>query len=131
MYNTGMTNKQKLFIKAKIDNPKASNADAAMAAYNTNNRLNASKMGHALMKKPEIIMALGQHAELFESAIVGTVRDWQDSTNTRRREIATQNAQYGHDKIFGRATSRVEMQTSVVKININLTGDGDDTPPPE
>jgi phage terminase small subunit len=127
-----LTPKTKAFIQRRIDQPKETLAKSVLeAGYNAKDSLTASNMGSELMNKPEVIMALGQHAELFESAIVRTVNDWQDSDKPRKREIALTAAMFGHDKVFGKATTRIEQQTSIVKININLTGDGDNSPPPE
>ncbi len=104
--------------------------ESAQRNYDVKNRKSAEVVASNNMNKPVIIMALQEHVALAESAIVGTIRDWGKSDNTRKREIATQNSQYLHDKVFGKATTRIEMQSTTVSISINLTGDGD-TPPPE
>lgn len=127
-----LTPKRKAFVQRRLDAPTESLASSAIAAgYNTDNRISASNIGSDLMRKPEIIMALGEHSDLFESVIVGTARDWKDAKKPRQREIALTAAMYGHDKIHGKATTRIEQQTNIVKVVINLTGDGDDTPPAE
>lgn len=126
-----MTGKMQAFVKQRIDNPTKTLTQAVIdAGYDVNSRVSASVVGRDLMTKPGIIMALAKHAALFESAIVGTVSDWKDSETPRKREIALNAAMFGHDKIFGKATVKLEQQTSIVKINIDLTGSGG-TPPPE
>lgn len=126
-----LTPKNKGFVKARIDKPKSTLAEQVLeAGYNAKSKAVASQIGGELLKKPEIIMALNEHAELFESAIVGVVRDWQHSERPRQREIAVDAAKYGHDKIFGKAKQTIESHVEVVRIAINLTGDGD-TPPNE
>lgn len=125
-----LTPKRKAFVQRRIDAPTESLADSALAAgYNAKDKVIASNLGGELMRNPQIIMALGEHSELFESVIVGTARDWKDAKKPRQREIALNAAMYGHDKIHGKATTRIEQQTSIVKVVINLTGDGDETPP--
>lgn len=126
------TPKNKAFVQSRLDNPTGSVTQAVLdAGYKAKDRQVASKIGHQLMQKPEIIMALGEHSELFESAIVQTVKDWKDSDKPRKREIALNAAMFGHDKVHGKATTRIESHSSVVKISINLTGDNDDSPPAE
>lgn len=125
-----LTKKRKQFVKEYVDpaNKKATLATITEKAGYSGSKQTLSQIGGELLKKPEIIMALGQHADLFESAIVGTVRDWQDSPTPRKREIALDAAKFGHDKIFGKATTKIEQQTSIVQIAINLTGDGEQPP---
>ena len=127
-----LTRKQAAFVKELVDNPKKSATRAALAVYGKEGKelsyATAGNIAHDNLKKPQIIMALDEYSALFESAIVGVVRDWKDSDNTRKREIATQNAQWGHDKVFGRSTVKLEQQTKIVRIAINLTGDGEEPP---
>lgn len=124
-----LTRKQAAFVKELIDNPKQSATEAAAKTYNIKSRRNTAEViAYENLRKPQIIMALGESAELFESAIVGVVRDWKDAETPRKREIALDAAKFGHDKIFGRATTKIESQTSVVQIAINLTGDGEEPP---
>ena len=102
-----------------------------MIAYEPNNRRTASVLGHAVANKPAVVTALAEHNDLFESVIVKTAKDWMDSETPRKREISLNAAMFGSDKATGKATTRIESFSSVVRININLAGDGDDTPPPE
>jgi len=121
--------KRDAFLKRRIDHPTETLADSAIAAgYKHKDRLTASKIGSNLMKTDVIKMGLAEYNHLFESAIVGTVKDWMDSPKPRQREIATQNAQYAYDHLHGKSTVKVEQQTSVVRISINLTGDGEVEP---
>lgn len=123
-----LTRKQKAFVDEYIANPKKSATEAAAKVYDVANRNSAAVLAHENLRKPNIIMALGAHAELFEGAIVGVVSDWKDSPAPRKREIALDAAKFGHDKIFGKSTVKIEQQTSVVQIAINLTGDGEQPP---
>lgn len=123
-----LTAKQKAFVKAKLDNPKISNTDAAMVAYDAKDRSVGSTLGHNLIRNQKIIMALGEHNDLFESVIVKTAKDWQDSNTPRKREIALNAAMFGHDKVHGKATVKIDQQSTVVRVSINLTGDGEEPP---
>lgn len=127
-----LTPKQAVFVQELIDNPKQSAAEAARKAYGKPGQMmsqsTATSIAHENLTKPDIVAALNDSTELFESVIVGVVRDWGESENTRKREIALDAAKYGHDKIHGKATVKVEQQTNIVQIAINLTGDGEQPP---
>lgn len=126
-----LTGKRKAFVQARIDNPKATNAEQVLAAgYKAKDNQVASVMANKLLKEPAVKMELAKHADLFESVIADTARDWHHSRKPRQREIALNAAMFGHDKIFGKATVKVEQQVSVVRIAINLTGDNE-APPAE
>jgi len=126
-----LTPKRKAFIQARIDNPKEPiSTSVKKAGFNVKNTYSASTLGRNLMQNKNVQMALAEHNELFESAIVGTVKDWKDSEVPRKREIALNAAMFGHDKVHGKATTRIESHSEVVKIAIDLTGSGE-TPPPD
>lgn len=122
--------KRAAFVKARLDNPTASNAEQVkIAGYKPKDNNVASNIASELLRDPEVKMQLAGHAELFESVISGTAKDWGKHDKPRQREIALNAAMYGHDKIFGKATVKVEQQVSVVRIAINLSGDAE--PPPD
>lgn len=129
--NIPLTRKEQGMVTDMLLNPKMSATDAVEKNYNTSNRNSASVIAAKNMAKPRVKMALEKHVKAAEKAISATIKDWGRSDNTRRREIATQNAQYLHDKVFGKATTRVEMQSQTVAINIDLSGGTAGTPPPE
>ena len=125
----GLTEKRRLFIKVKEDNPGIPDYQALIqAGYKPKNKNVARTMANDLMKHPAIQMKLAEHAQLFESVIAGTARDWKDSEKPRQREIALNAAMFGHDKVFGKSTVKIEQQVSVVRIAINLTGDNEEPP---
>lgn len=118
-----MKRKEQAFVQAIIDNPKISNSDAVMqAGYSATSKASAAVMGSHLLKKPQIVSALSSYVELTESAITKTVQDWKDSPKAREREIAMQNAQYIHDKVFGKATQKVEQTTVSLNFGMDLSG---------
>lgn len=127
-----LTLKQKRFVKHLIDNPKSNPTKAALEVYGKEGKEisygTANQIGFDNLRKPSIVMALGEHADLFEGAIVGVVQRWKDSEAPRKAEIALDAAKFGHDKIFGKSTVKIEQQTSIVQIAINLTGDGEEPP---
>ena len=129
MFTRKLTKKQQTFIDYWLNHPRASATEAALFAYNTDNPVVAASIAYENFRKPQIIMALGDYGELFEGTIVQTVRDWKDAEAPRKREIALNASKYAYDHIHGRSIVRVEQQTSLVKIAIDLSG-GDQLPPP-
>ncbi len=126
-----LTAKQKLFIKTKLDNPGISNTEAAARVYDANSRGMASLIGNRNMQNPGVVSALAKHNDLFESVIVKTAQDWMDSEVPRKREISLNAAMFGSDKATGKATVRIQQETSIVKINIDLSGGMAGEPPSE
>lgn len=121
-----LTSKQKAFIKYLVDNPKASATEAVRASYNVTTDNSASQIATENLRKPQIVTILEQYGNLFESTVVQTVKDWGNSDNTRQRELALQASYWGHDKVHGKATQRVEQRTTGVTLSIDLTGLGVD-----
>jgi phage terminase small subunit len=118
-----MKRKEKAFVQAIIDNPRISNGQAVIdAGYDVAKRATASVIANELLKKPEIVSALQDYVELTESAITQTVRDWKDSSAPQERAIAMQNAQYIHDKVFGKATQKIETHNVSLTFGMDLSG---------
>ena len=123
-----LTRKQQAFVKEVLDNPKHNATEAAAKVYNVSNRNSARSVATENLSKPAIVMALGEHSQMVESVLVGTVRDRGRDAAPRKREIALDAAKFVHDKIHGKATVKIQAQTEVVSININLTGDNEQPP---
>jgi phage terminase small subunit len=119
-----LTHKQKIFVKEYVDNG-GNGTKAAEKAYGVTTNGSARQIASENLTKPNIIMALGQHNDLVESAIIGTVRDWKDSDKPRQREIALDAAKFAHDKIHGKARQAVDISQKTVSISLNLAGDGE------
>jgi hypothetical protein len=124
-----LTPRQAAYVKAKIDNPLMNGPRlikiAGIQAANANT---ARVAAHKLENHPRVQLALKKASDVFESVIVGTANDWGNADVPRKREIALNAAMYGYDHIYGKATTKIEQQTSVVQISIDLTG-GNETPP--
>ena len=118
-----ITRKQQAFVKHMVDNPKDSATQAAAIAYNVSNRHTAQTIAAENLAKPVIRTELAKYSGMLESALINTVDEWKDHEKPRQREIAMNVAMYAHDKIHGKATQRVETQSTAVQININLTND--------
>ena len=49
------------------------------------------------------------------------VNDWKKEENSRKREIAMEQARFIHDKIHGKSTQRVVTHSTTVNLNLKLT----------
>lgn len=116
-----LTRKQQAFVDVLVENPKVTATEAVERTYSVSNRNVARNIASENLSKPNIQSALSEYSELSEQAIIGTIKDWKSSENTRRREIATNLAMYTHDKVHGKATQKVEQSSVSVGINIDLT----------
>ena len=125
-----LTRKQQAFVDYLTNNPKSSGTQAVLATYNTTDPVVAASISYENLRKPQIMVCLASYSDLCEETILQVIRDWGNSSNTRRREIATRNAQWVHNQVYGLATTRIETQPTLTKISINLSGDGT-YPPPE
>jgi phage terminase small subunit len=115
-----MTTKQKLFIKEFQATGNAT--ESAHKVYKVKNRHVAKSIGSENLSKPVIKQALESNVHLFESTIVKVVNDWGNSDNTRQREIALNNAQWGHDKVLGKAKQSIETKNLSVEVKLDLSG---------
>lgn len=117
-----LTRKQKAFVDYVIAHPKDSYTEAAAQTYSIAKRNTARSVATENLTKPAIQSALSSHVELVESAISKTVTDWKDENNSRKREIAMQNAQWIHDKIFGKSKQQLDISSTSVTLSLDLTG---------
>jgi phage terminase small subunit len=118
--NKKLTHKQEVFVKHLIDNPKASATEAALTAYNTN--YNAARaIASENLTKPSIVSALSNYNNLIENTLINTVNDYGNSDKIAERALAVDTSKYIHDKIHGKATQKIEQQSTSVNISIDLT----------
>lgn len=126
-----LTPKKQRFVRAYLDpanKGKTLGELALIAGYNSKDTKAANSLGSQLKHDEKIQMALGQYNDLFEDTIVGIAKRWKDSETPRKAEIALNAAMFGHDKVHGKATVKIDSQSTIVRVNINLTGDGDEPP---
>lgn len=119
-----LTIKQKLFVKGILDNPKRSATAIVKEVYNVTSQHSAEVIASENLSKPEIVNQLERNSSIFESVVVNTAKDWGNSDKPRERELALQASYWGHDKVHGKATQRVEQTTTGITLNIDLTGTG-------
>lgn len=121
--NKPLSPKEQAFVDQVINKPRMPRTHAVIAAgYDVSTVASAQSLASQLMAKPHIQSKLQNYTSLVESAMVNTVKEWGDADTPRKREIALQNAQFIHDKVHGKARQSVDITTTAVTFNIDLSG---------
>lgn len=126
-----LTPKQAKFVNHILENPTASYTQAAKEAYPNATYATQRQIAMENMTKPSIVMALGKANDRVEQVLTTVVEEWGNSDDKGERTLAVNTAQWIHDKIHGKATQKIQATTSVVSINIDLSGQGQNTPIPQ
>jgi len=129
----GLTRKQKAFADELLNNPKITGVEAATKHYGRPGKAIDPTVANSIavenIRKPLVMAYLRRHDDLIEETLIDVVKDWGHEENTRKREIALNNAQYVHDKVHGKATQQIESSTKQVIISIDLTAEDEDLKP--
>jgi hypothetical protein len=124
-----LTGKQQAMIAERIKDPKASNAEIIKrAGYKAKNTFTASQQYLENMKNPEIQSQLDGVVNEIETVLINTVRDYSTSDKLGHRTLATNTAMWIHDKVRGKATQKIETQSTSVNISIDLRKKADSSP---
>lgn len=129
--NQGMTRRDKAFADALLNDPKKTQRDAfkeSRVVREGTSDASIDVQASRLLRKPQIVSYLANYSDMVENTLLNTVQDWGREENTRKREIANNTAMYIHDKIHGKATQVIQQRSEIVKIAINLSGDGEQPP---
>jgi predicted metal-dependent HD superfamily phosphohydrolase len=105
-----LTDKQRAYVKLRVENPKMTKTKAVMRTYNVTKATNAGAIANTLDKNPAIQNALMAHSKLAENTIIQAILDYGDSEKQWQRTLAVETAKWAHDKIYGKA----------IQQNINL-----------
>jgi hypothetical protein len=120
-----LTRKQAAFVKHIVENPKDSAVKAALSAYGKPDKELAYNTANAIavenLQKPAIITELSKYNNLVENTLINTINDFKDSDKVNERSLATDTAKYVHDKIHGKATQKIDVQSTKVSIAIDLS----------
>lgn len=120
--NKPLTRKQTAFVKHLIEHPKDSATEAIVQTYNVTNRKTAQSLATENMSKPVIISELAKHNTNIEQIIVDKTYQLSSSEKLEEVKEGLLNARWMHDKINGKATQKIEQQSTKLVINIDLTG---------
>jgi phage terminase small subunit len=123
-----LTSKQKVFTTAMIKNPKLSATAAAKLAYNVSSENSASQIATENLRKPSILAELHKHSANSELSLIRVMQYSTEYGDNGTRDGAShasnaiQAANSILDRLHGKATTRVEQTSTVVTLNIDLTG---------
>ena len=123
-----LTRKQKAFVDTLMSDKSMTQAQAYKQVYNV--KPDATKgsidvQAYQTIKKPSVQTYLSKFNNLAENTIVNTINDWGGEQNTRKRELALNASYYLHDKVHGKSIARIQSESKIVTISVNLTGDGE------
>lgn len=125
--NRKLTKKQEAFVKFILDNPKASAGEAARHAYNTSNDNVSRVVASENLTKPNIKLELAKHSRTAENTLL-KVMDYSSNYGSEGgREgasyaaVAISAARDILDRVHGKATQRIEQQSTSVNLNLNLS----------
>lgn len=110
-----LTDKQRAYVRLRIENPKMSKTKAVMQVYDTDKPNNAGAIASTLDKNEAVQSALIAHTRLAEGTIVKAIMDYGDSEKQWERTLAVETSKWVHDKIFGKAVQQN------VNVNQNFT----------
>lgn len=98
-----LTDKQRAYVKLRVDNPKITKTKAVMQVYNVEKPTTAGAMANKLDKNEAVQSALIAHSALAEQTIVKSILDYSDSDKQWQRTLAVETSKWVHDKIYGKA----------------------------
>lgn len=123
-----LTSKQKAFISHLVNNPRDSATKAVKATYNTTTDNSASVQAHDNLSNPKIIAELSK----YQSKAEYNLQLLADTTTEYALQGGRDGASYAAvatsvnnsilDRLLGKATTRIEQQSTSVNISIDLTG---------
>lgn len=125
-----LTAKQKIYADYLLNNPKATLTEATLQAYDVKdgNMSTAGMIGSDNLKKPSIQLYLDNHgykAMTDMVQIAGYARDYGKQggkDGASYAQVAVQANKDIMDRAYGKATTRIEVSSKSVSVNIDLTG---------
>lgn len=121
--NKQLTPKQEKMIVERLKDKTAPNYEIIKrAGYNAKTIHAQSQQYLENMNKPEIASRLEPVVDEIEEALITTVRRYKDSDKLPEVQEAMNNARWIHDKVKGKATQKIEQQSTKLVISIDLTG---------
>lgn len=112
-----LTDKQRAYVRLRVENPKMTKTKAVLETYNTSVPTQAGSIAHALDKNPAVQNALLAHSKLAEQTIVKAIMDYGESERQWERTLAVETSKWVHDKLHGKAIQQN------INLNQNFTKD--------
>lgn len=129
-----LTRKQQAFIAELVNNPKQSATSAAAAVYNVKARHTAEVIASENLSKPEIMAELAKYSNTAEVTLVKVMNH---STEQMYKTEKSRSVDWGNlsrqtatdilNRVHGMPTSKTEVTSTAVTLNIDLTATANDS----
>lgn len=119
--NDNLTKKQKAYADYRLQNPTHSDTKAVLATYDTDNPKTASVIAHTNNQLTPIKTYLMKHSQRIEDTLTNNFYRLATSEILDETKEGNRVGMWMHDKIHGKATQKIEQQSTSVNINIDLT----------
>ena len=122
-----LTRKQEAFVRYLIGNPKDSATKAVKATYNPTTDLAARAIAYENLTKPHIQLALAKYSQRAELRVFNLMQRGEAYAENPGKEgaahasVALAAAKDILDRVHGKATQKVETQSTSVNLNLSLT----------
>lgn len=125
-----LTRKQAQFVQELVKNPKQSAAKAAQKVYGRNKTPNintAAAIASENLTKPNVMLELSKYSQTAELVILEVLEESRKRMKEDKSRAvdwansARQTADSLLDRVHGKATQKVEQQSTTVTLNIDLT----------
>jgi hypothetical protein len=123
-----LTKKENNFVKYLVEHPKDSNTSAAVASYDTKNRLVAATIAKEVLQRPRVIAELAKYSSTAESNLIKLANVSTDYAMDGGKDgasyasVAEKVNNSILDRLHGKATIKTENATIAVTLNIDLAG---------
>lgn len=114
-----LTRKQKKFADYLLKNPKSTPKEAAVEAYNQTTDHTYEVIASENMSKPEILSYLNEHDLEAQNTVISVMMNARKKKkHPQFQKLALDSANTILDRVHGKATQRLEANSTVVNLNI-------------
>jgi hypothetical protein len=127
-----LTKKQKALADFLLENPKESATEAAMQTYDVVDRRSASVIAAYTMNQPHVQAYMVEHSQIASDTMFEIMDGAKKFAKGGGKEgaayagVAVSVAKDILDRVHGKATQKIETESKVVTINIDLSQGGED-----
>lgn len=127
-----LTRKQKALADYILEHPKESATEAAMQTQAVTNRKSASVVATNTLKQPHVQAYMLEHSQIASDTMFEIMETSKKFSKGGGKEgaayagVAVTVAKDIMDRVHGKATQKIETESRIVSINIDLSTGGED-----
>lgn len=130
-----LTRKEQAYLAYLAANPKHTQSEAVRAVYDVKDGIakrTLENMASAINKRPEVLAVLERNAVKAQEVITEVMMASNGYAKTGSKEgamyatVALNSANSLLDRVYGKSTTKVEVSSTAVSFQIDLSGMGDD-----